>query len=335
MAAEGFVSSIPSVSDNPATDNVASDVQSPSRSELLCFMKQKSKLLTFDHLVKLCADFYRSDEIQQARTLIEQFAPKRLIKRQGSTAHKSTLEDILKLLLDPSVKVPEFYAVDLSRLPPVGADHCDVSAILKELHLLRHEVRMMSQLKDEVDDLKKEVATLRSARTDQATAATNNWPQLSDASAPNLSGDMGQITGASMTGKESFVGMAKKLQQSGGITERKPRKQPVIGKSTKFTSVKSVITKRQVDVFVSRWSPHTTTSEVTACVEDILEGEHMDGMECVQLKSKYEHLYSSFFVSVTVPSTCMSKVIGALMSAESWPSGLLVKRYFRVKNDHE
>ena len=74
--------------------------------------------------------------------------------------------------------------------------------------MLRHEVRMMSQLKDEVDDLKKEVATLRSARTDQATAATNNWPQLSDASAPNLSGDMGQITGASMTGKESFVGMA-------------------------------------------------------------------------------------------------------------------------------
>jgi len=68
-------------------------------------------------------------------------------------AHKSTLKDILKLLLDPSVKVPELYAVDLSRLPPVVADHCDVSAILKELHLLRHEVRMMSQLKDEVDDL--------------------------------------------------------------------------------------------------------------------------------------------------------------------------------------
>jgi len=91
----------------------------------------------------------------------------------------------------------------------VGADHCDVSAILKELHLLRHEVRMMSQMKDEVDDLKKEVTTVRSAHTDQATAATNVWPQLSDGSAPNLSGDMGQITGASMTGKESFVGMAK------------------------------------------------------------------------------------------------------------------------------
>jgi len=68
------------VSDSPATDNVASDVQPPSRSKLLCFMKQKSKLLTFDHLVELCADFYRNDEIQQARTLIEQFAPKRLIK---------------------------------------------------------------------------------------------------------------------------------------------------------------------------------------------------------------------------------------------------------------
>ena len=86
----------------------------------------------------------------------------------------------------------------------------------------------------------------------------------------------------------------------------------MIGKSTKFTSVKYVITKRQVDVFFSRWSPHTTTSEVTACVEDILEGEHMDGMECVQLKSKYEHLYSSFFVSVTVPSTCIVRLLGLL-----------------------
>ena len=44
------------------------------------------------------------------------------------------------------------------------------------------------------------------------------------------------------------------------MNERKPRKQPVIGSSSKFTNVKSVVTKRQVDVFVSRWSPHTTAS---------------------------------------------------------------------------
>ena len=51
-----------------------------------------------------------------------------------------------------------------------------------------------------------------------------------------------------------------------------------------------------------------------------------------ELKSKYEHLNSSFHVSVTVPVASMRHVIECLMSAESWPNGLLVKRYFQPKN---
>jgi len=82
-------------------------------------MQQKAKLLTFDHLVKISADFYRKDEILSARSLTEQFTSKRLTKHQGNDVLKNTLEDILKILLDPSVKTPTFYAVDICRLPPV------------------------------------------------------------------------------------------------------------------------------------------------------------------------------------------------------------------------
>jgi len=57
------------------------------------------------------------------------------------------------LKVDPTVNVPAFCAIDLSRLPPVEAEHVDVSAILAELSALRREVRMMSQLCDEVHQL--------------------------------------------------------------------------------------------------------------------------------------------------------------------------------------
>jgi len=91
---------------------------------------------------------------------MEQFVPRRLTKRQDPSALKSTVEDVLKLLLDPTMKAPTFYAVDLCRLPPVGAENCDVSAILKELHSLRHEVRVISQLQDEVSSIRQELAAL-------------------------------------------------------------------------------------------------------------------------------------------------------------------------------
>jgi len=86
---------------------------------------------------------------------------------------------------------------------------------------------------------------------------------------------------------------------------------------------------------VSRWNPHTTESEVSDCVNVILQGKYAEDTRCERLKAKYEHLYSSFFVSVVVPSECMREVIEILMKGESWPNGILVKRYFRPKNGSE
>jgi len=83
-----------SVSDNTSTgkwkpSNTAPATTTSSvaatavRSELLCFVQQKTGVMAVNHLVKLCVDFYRNDEIVAARVCVEQFVQHRMPKRQG------------------------------------------------------------------------------------------------------------------------------------------------------------------------------------------------------------------------------------------------------------
>jgi len=104
----------------------------PAQSELLCFITQKCNLMAVDDIAKICADFYREEEIIAAKTLLEQVLTERLPKRQGGNKCRATVVDLIKACQDPTVSLPLYYAADLSRLPPVDANHCDVSAILAE-----------------------------------------------------------------------------------------------------------------------------------------------------------------------------------------------------------
>ena len=122
-------------------------------SEILCFMSDKGHVLTFDQLVKICTDFYNEDEILSARQVIEN-AGVRMPKRQGANKMRSTVEDILKAVLNPAVSLPQFCSMKLSRLPPVDVSHCDVTAILKELQGLRSEVREIRHLQAEIHELR-------------------------------------------------------------------------------------------------------------------------------------------------------------------------------------
>jgi len=52
---------------NNVSDNMsATDRVPPTQCELLCFICDKSKVLPFDHIVKICTDFYREDEVMAA-----------------------------------------------------------------------------------------------------------------------------------------------------------------------------------------------------------------------------------------------------------------------------
>jgi len=98
-------------------------------NENTIFVADKCRVLPVDDLVKLCTNFYREDEITHARTIIRN-SGRRLPKRKGQDRLRHTVENIVKVVLDPSRQLPVFYAVDLARLPPVDVTHCDISALL-------------------------------------------------------------------------------------------------------------------------------------------------------------------------------------------------------------
>ena len=58
------------------------------RSELLCFVQQKSKVLAFDDLVALCVDFYASDEIKLAATTLSKYVQQKLPIHKGVDRQK-------------------------------------------------------------------------------------------------------------------------------------------------------------------------------------------------------------------------------------------------------
>jgi hypothetical protein len=143
------------------TDAVS--LQSPVCSELLCFVYNNASILAFDAIVDICADFYNLEETEEARVLLTCHSSKqRLPKHKGNETDKKkqTLTDIVKLCLDPYVEVPTFYVSDLARVPPLGVQHIDVSALLKEVAALCAEVQAAIAVREEIASVRAAVASL-------------------------------------------------------------------------------------------------------------------------------------------------------------------------------
>jgi len=84
--------------------------------------------------------------------------------------------------------------------------------------------------------------------------------------------------------------------------------------------------------FLSRLHPDTAVDGVESCTSDALQNiPHCDmsqiNINCTQLTGKHS-FYTSFHVAVTVNSDLFAKAIEILMCGDSWPEGILVRRYF-------
>ena len=104
-------------------------------NKVLCFLQQRSTTISFDHLVKICSDYFSLGEIDTARTRLSNFVSnKRLVKPRGSNEEIAarSISTTLKVCLDATVTLPVFCTANLSRIPPVDAEH----AILSELSSL-------------------------------------------------------------------------------------------------------------------------------------------------------------------------------------------------------
>jgi len=76
------------------------------QNELLCFIREKTNVMTVDDISKICSDFYREDEVFAVKSMVEQELPYRLPKRQGPNKCRATVDDLIKVCLDPTVSLP-------------------------------------------------------------------------------------------------------------------------------------------------------------------------------------------------------------------------------------
>jgi len=133
-----------------------------------------------EHLVKLYSDFYWK-EIIAASDTVEQFIGHRMQKRKEPDFAPKSTEDIV---IDSNASLPVFYVTELSRLPPVNVNHCDVSALLQEIQALRAVVWDMTQLKNEIIQLKEDVKALKQGRI-RVDNGARNVAQLSNIQWPS------------------------------------------------------------------------------------------------------------------------------------------------------
>lgn len=320
--------------DNSISDrSVLSAEMTPRHSELLCFMADKAKTMPKDHIVKICHDFFKEDEILNARLVLVSCCPEiRMAKRQGPDKLRNTLSDIHRTLTDPEIVLPIFYAVDIARLPAVDAQHCDIAALLQEISALRQEVRAAMQLRDEVTHLRNllQQANPIGINTAKAVSDSNDAHGFTSIVTDN----------GTKFGSPSYAATAATniefLTAINSAAIKKPIKtfKPTVGNSTKSSKLKGVQTTRVVDLFVTRLHPQTTEGEIVDSVNEVGSVESpikIVEVECHKLESRFPDMYCSYHVSVRVDSTDMNRAIELLMNPSIWPYGILVRRYFKPK----
>ena len=283
-------------------------------NELLCYMQQKGKILPFDDLVRLCADFFTMEEIESARLLLIKYASKsRLGKLKGAVKDVATrsVPALLKFCLDASVKLPAFVALNLARLPPVGVEHVDVSALIQENVALRHEVRAVAILRAEMHELRNCMQQLTQRNMCPATSQSVVHVTAHDAqlvgenmisvfSTGSIVKNISPVNSQRMTSAE----IVSRAVQSGSLARTSAQKKAasgskmIVGRAAYALQLKAASLKSRVDIFVSRLDPECTTDDVEAC---LLANDNVTKASDI----KIEKLTSKFDIHVLLLS-CVS-----------------------------
>jgi len=231
-------------------------------------LQQKSSLLPFDDLVTIVTDFYSADDVRGEVTAVYAYLEQRPPAYKSPDKERKHVADILKLVLNPNVKLPMFVAVDISRLRPIGVDHLDVSALLQEIWstnltaLLRSEVRAMAAIREELEEMRAIVRSMQQAATMPLPEHNNRSdgpPTTSVVSTDQIGPTAAQrLRSAVQSGRIDQVNSAR------------GKSKVVIGKSS-TSQVKAVATYRNIDLFVARVHPMVDDTMIKECVQDALK----------------------------------------------------------------
>ncbi|KAI5644676.1 hypothetical protein NE865_03328 [Phthorimaea operculella] len=138
--------------------------------ELLAFVQNKLDVMDVVSLEQICLTSYSEVDIYTAMVHLNETAePKhvRLTMRNKEGSGKKIIRDIFRVFQneDPD-DVPTYVARDLNKLPPVTFDHVDVTTLLKDIVLLKSDIKDLKQ--------KWETAEERGVAVQHETAPVSN-----------------------------------------------------------------------------------------------------------------------------------------------------------------
>jgi hypothetical protein len=111
---------------------------------------------------------------------------------------------------------------------------------------------------------------------------------------------------------------------------QKPARRPaaICGKALGSSSL-AVDGIRRADVFITRLRPDTTTDDVSDLIRDTFP--YCTSVKAERLETRY-NTYASFRAELCVKRSKFDDLISAVYMEDSWPSGVLVRRFFRTNN---
>lgn len=152
-------------------------------NEVLAFVQNKIDVMTEVHLLSVCTSGFSENEIEEAKSLLYESVPQKMVKRKGDQKTNKNLVDIIALMkeTDPD-RIPVFVARQLHRLPPVTFNHVDVTRLLKDIVIIQRE---LSSIQEKYSDTfegqyatKAEVRQLQFELDELKTASQSNAPYV-------------------------------------------------------------------------------------------------------------------------------------------------------------
>lgn len=219
-------------------------------------------------------------------------------------------------------------------------------------NLVENLVQLVLKLSEDVQQLRKDneylkeqlssstpcaplhVAERKSSSQRSSTAPSRKVPEPSDNSTSACAADVGvksykdvALTGLHTTetptqvDTEGFITVHRKRKPNPGtpvVHATKQRRQPLIG--VRNSASLPVISKKERSkaLFVSRFSPEVTTSDIEASLKEQLR---LKNLVCTRLKTKFSS-YSSFHVSVNEDEFPLINNTGV------WPNGCLIAPFY-------
>ncbi|KAI5641989.1 hypothetical protein NE865_05988 [Phthorimaea operculella] len=137
--------------------------------ELLAFVQNKLDVMDVVSLEQICLTSYSDVDIYTAMVHLNETAEYkhvRLTMRNKEGSGKKNIRDIFRVFQneDPD-DVPTYVARDLNKLPPVTFDYVDVTTLLKDIVLLKSDIKDLKQKWETAEEvsaeLRRELTSLR------------------------------------------------------------------------------------------------------------------------------------------------------------------------------